>query len=94
MIRLIAQKAVTVTPSDTNYLTDEDGNKIIGSLYVGVSGDLVVLPWLNDDTDSSITTGVAGAKLYKSVPIGFFPVAVKKVFDTGTTATDLIVHPE
>lgn len=92
MIRLIGQEALNVTPSDTNYITDINGNRAIGTLYVGTTGDLVVLPWLHADTNTT-TTGVAGgAVVYKNVPVGFFPIAVKKVFSTGTTASNLVVQ--
>lgn len=90
MIKLIGGKAVPVTPSNTNYITDESGNKAIGTLYVGTSGNLNVLPWYHADTNDATTTGTAGgAVLYTNVPVGFFPIAVKKVFATGTTASGI-----
>ena len=49
-------------------------------LYVGVSGDLNVL--------------TAGGDLvtYVGVPVGFFPVHIKKVLATSTTATNIIAN--
>ena len=47
-------------------------------LYVGSTGDLKVVT-------------IAGQTVtFKSVPVGFFPVQVKKVFSTGSSAGDII----
>jgi hypothetical protein len=89
MIKSIARAAKAVTPSNTAYLTDLRGIQCTGTLYIGVSGDVVVLPAEFDNTDSA-TPANGGAVLYKSVPVGFFPVEVRKVFDTGTTATNIV----
>lgn len=49
-------------------------------VYVGVSGDVAVVPALQD---TSVT--------FKNVPQGtILPVKVKKVLSTGTTATDMV----
>lgn len=90
MIKTIGAKCVSVTKSDTAYITDADGNYAIGTLYIGTTGDLVVLPWEHEDTNSAVTTGVGGAVLFKTVAVGFFPIAVRKVFSTGTTASDFV----
>lgn len=91
MIRTIPARAITVVPSDTLSLKDEDGVDVIGTLYIGVSGDVNCLPWENiAGNPASSSTGVGGAKLFKSVAVGFFPVAVKQVFASGTTATTMI----
>jgi hypothetical protein len=47
-------------------------------LYVGVSGNLKV------DTISGSTV------TFGNVPVGFFPVQVKKVYGTGTDAKEII----
>jgi allophanate hydrolase subunit 2 len=47
-------------------------------LYVGTTGNLKV----DTITGSTVT--------FKNMPVGFFPVQVKKVYLTGTTATDII----
>lgn len=89
MIKSIAQRAVPVTPSDSTFLTAT--NAVIGTLYIGTSGNLNVLPWEHTDSSTAYSTGtVDGAVLYTNVPVGFFPVAVKKVFATGTTASGII----
>ena len=47
-------------------------------LYVGSTGDLKVVT-------------IAGQTVtFKSVPVGFFPVQVKKIFNTGSTAGNII----
>lgn len=89
MIKTIPDTVVQVTPSDTNYITNLNGVRTFGTLYVGTSGNLVVLPAAHADTNSASTTGVGGAVLYSNVPVGFFPVQVKKVFATGTTASNI-----
>ena len=89
MIKSIPRAAKAVTPSDTAYLTDLNGLPCTGSLYIGVSGDVVVLPAAFDDTNTA-TPANGGAVLYKSVPVGFFPIEVRKVFATGTTATNIV----
>ena len=48
-------------------------------LYIGESGDLTVDTITGDEK-----------VLFSSVPIGFFPVQVKKVWGTGTTAKKLV----
>ena len=48
------------------------------ALYVGVSGDVRVRTTGNDNLT------------FKNVPVGFFPVSVEKVFDTGTDAEEII----
>lgn len=89
MLRTIGQKGVQVTPSDTNYITDGT-NKVIGTLYIGVSGDVNVLLAEHADTNNAYTTGTpGGALLFKNFPVGPFPYGVRKVFSTGTTATDI-----
>ena len=47
-------------------------------LYIGGAGDLKV------DTIAGSTVTL------KAVPVGFFPVQVKKIYSTGTVATDII----
>lgn len=69
-----ARHAVAVTPSDTVDLTAPATK----GLYVGVSGAVKVK--LMSGQDATFT----------AVPVGFFPVSVKRVFATGTTATTML----
>jgi hypothetical protein len=74
-----ASKAVAVTPDDNTDLTKPSG--VIGTkyLYVGVSGDVVV-----------VTSGGDTATL-KALSAGVFhPIQVKRVKSTGTTATSIL----
>lgn len=91
MLRTIGQKCAPVTASDTNYITNSEGNKVIGTLWVGTSGDLNVLLAEHEQTNDPSTTGnVNKAVIFTNVPVGPFPYAVQKVFATGTTASGLI----
>ena len=71
-----AGRCVAITPTDTGELTT-----YIGSIYVGVTGNLAVTPMRNT-ADTSV--------VFTNVPVGWFPVSVRKVWATGTTATGLI----
>ncbi len=82
---LSVDSATVLTVSD-NIMTNTDNYSIYRAstedcvLYVGVSGDLNVL--------------TAGGDLvtYVGVPVGFFPVHIKKVLATSTTATNIIAN--
>lgn len=69
-----AKDAVAVTPSDSTNLTEGTCR----SLYIGVTGDVVVL----FDSGNAIT--------FKDVPVGILPVRAKRVNSTNTTATDIV----
>ena len=61
-------------------ITPHDTNEIIPTraLYIGVSGHVKV-------------TTVEGIDLtFSNVPVGILPVRCKKVFSTGTTATNIV----
>jgi hypothetical protein len=74
--RTIPSNAIAVNPSDTNNL-----NKV-STLYVGVGGDLTV-------TLAGMTTGTSVT--YVNIPDGFdFARAVIRVWNTGTTCTNII----
>lgn len=74
------RNAKPVTPSDTVDLP------MIGTLYVGVSGDVAVTL----DGDSTINA-TKPSVVFKDHPVGYLPCIVKRVWATGTTATNLIV---
>lgn len=69
-----ADHADAVTPDDANDLA----NAAIKGLYVGGTGNI------------KVTTVRGDTVTFNSVPVGFFDVAVKRVFSTGTTATNII----
>ena len=71
-----ASRADVVTPNDTGELAI-----YYEALYVGTAGDLTVTPKRNTSD-----TGI----LFQNVPVGWFPVAVRKVWATGTLATDIV----
>jgi hypothetical protein len=50
----------------------------VALLFIGTPGSL------------KVTTAKGTTLTYENVPVGFFPVRVKKVFATGTTAADII----
>lgn len=80
--------ATTTLP--TMVRTDEYVNvRVEGTLFVGVSGDITCLLQGAQDTNST-TVGSNVAQLFKNVPVGPFPYVVKKVFSTGTTATNIL----
>lgn len=56
-----------------------DAAEAFDALYVGVTGDIQV------DTEGGNT-----AILFKSVPVGFFPVSVTKVYTANTTASQIL----
>lgn len=68
-------KSVAVTPSDTDELT----NPGIG-LYIGVTGDIKVV---TKGGDTVTMVGLAAGIWH--------PIQVKKVFSTGTSATDILI---
>lgn len=69
-----ATRASAVTPSDSTDLS-KVANK---GLYVGGTGNI------------SVVTGSGQTVTFLSVPVGFFPVSVKRVLATNTTATNLV----
>ena len=48
------------------------------TLFIGVTGDVKVDGWSG------------GTATYTNVPVGFFPILVKKVYKTGTDATGIV----
>lgn len=74
-----AVDAVPVTPSDTVDLTLDILNvtkKMCRSLLIGTSGNIKVLTVNNQE------------RTFK-VPVGIIPLQVRRVFATGTTASDI-----
>ena len=78
--KLQAGRAALVTPSDTDQIPPLTGETNNGSvLYIGTPGNVRVLTVGGDDV---IFTGVYAGQ--------FFPVQVLQVFDTGTTAGEIV----
>lgn len=72
-IATVYETAAVITPTD---------NTLVGpfaALYVGVAGDITLVP-------RNSTTAV----LFKAVPVGILPFAVQGVNSTGTTATNIL----
>ena len=70
----MASVASAVTPNDSTDLTT-----VAQGIYIGGAGDLKV-----DMADSGTVT-------FSSVPAGvFLPIIVKRIYSTGTTATNII----
>jgi hypothetical protein len=70
------RKVTVVVPSDT-----VDFTSYPSKLYIGVAGDVKCIPVGNDDA-SPVT--------FKSVPVGFLEIQVRRVFATGTAATNIL----
>lgn len=78
--KLQAGRAALVTPSDTDQIPSVSGGTNNGCvLYIGTPGNVRVLTVGGDDV---IFTGVYAGQ--------FFPVQVLQVFDTGTTAGEIV----
>lgn len=71
-------RAAVVTPSDSVV-------QHYGAIYIGVTGDVTVI-MEGDGTNAGVGTPI----LFKAVPVGILPVAVKQVMTTGTTATQMV----
>lgn len=84
-----AREAVAVVPSDTKDLTAAivdggSGAKFYAkALYIGVAGDVkVTLAGDNVEPSSPI--------VFKAVPVGILNVQVRRVWSTGTAATNMV----
>lgn len=79
---------IPITPSDSRDVTNAAGDNARSyakALYIGVSGDLSVIH-AGDQSNTLQGTAV----LYKAVPVGWFPVQVRRVMATNTTATNIV----
>jgi hypothetical protein len=70
-----ARKGVVVTPADATDLT----NGVCRAIYIGVTGDLVVVMPYEDDTVT-----------FTNVPVGIFPIQCRQIYSTGTTASGIV----
>jgi hypothetical protein len=83
-----ARLSIAVTPSDTLDVTNAGGDNApvyASALYIGVSGNLKVIA-AGDNSASGAGTPVT----FNAVPVGWFPVQVRRVFASGTTATNIV----
>lgn len=71
-----ARKVVAVTPHNDNDLA-----QYARCLYVGVAGDVEVIPVGNAD-DAPV--------IFKNHPIGYLPAQVRRVRAAGTTASQIL----
>ena len=76
----VASTGVAVDLSTTDFLVQTNTAPTpSAALYVGVSGDVKV-----DMADSGI--GIT----FKALSVDWHPLAVRKIYKTGTTATDIV----
>lgn len=71
-----ARQARAIVPSDSLNIDPR-----VDAIYVGVSGDIAITP--NDNVADTVV-------IFKAVPVGWFPVKCRRIWATGTTATDLV----
>lgn len=76
-IEAVATKVRSVTKSDSTDLTLNGSAP--RALYIGTTGDVAV-----------IAAGDTAAVTFSSVPVGWFPIAVRKVMSTNTTASNIV----
>ena len=72
-----ARSAATVSPSDSADLVP-----FAKALYIGVAGDVTILPANATDTSQTV--------LFKAHPVGYMPVQCRRVMNTGTAATNIV----
>jgi hypothetical protein len=83
-----ARNNIAVTPSDTRDVTNPSGDNApyyAKALYIGVTGNVAVVA-SGDKSNSGQGTPV----IYVSVPVGWFPIQIRRVMATNTTATNIV----
>lgn len=83
-----ARRGIAVSPSDTADVTNAAGDNApcyAAALYIGGTGDITVVH-AGDNGNALAGTPVT----YKAVPVGWFPVQVRRVMNTNTTATNIV----
>lgn len=71
-----ATSSYAVTPNDTTDLTIS-----VKAIYVGVTGDIKV---------ELVNDAVGDAVVLKAVPVGLLKIRARRIWATGTTATNII----
>ena len=72
-----AEIGIPITPSDASYLP-----QVTSGVYVGQTGDLVVTLKNMKDGESINLKNLAEGSIH--------PISAKKIWSTGTTATDIL----
>ena len=83
-----ARRVIAVTPSDTKDVTNASGDNAsvyAKALWIGVTGDVAIVA-AGDTSNTNQGTAVT----HKAVPVGIFPVQVRRVMSTNTTATNIV----
>lgn len=80
-----ARYAAVITPSDTVAVAIGPASEYAKSLYVGVTGNLTVIT-SGDNSNGGLGTAI----LFSNVPVGWFPLQVRAVMATGTTASGIV----
>lgn len=83
-----ARRALAVTPSDTKDLTNAAGDNAAvyaKCLWIGVTGNIAIVA-AGDQSNTLQGTAVT----VSNVPVGWFPVQVRRVMSTNTTASSIV----
>lgn len=81
-----ARLAVAVTPDDNKDLQNSSGAlSYAKALYIGASGDVQVI-CAGDKSNAGAGTAV----IFKSHPVGYMPVQVRRVMNALTTASSIV----
>ena len=80
-----ARFATAITPSDTSNVSIGPAGCYAKALYIGTGGNLTVIT-AGDNSNGGLGTPV----LFQNVPVGWFPVQVRAVLATGTTASGIV----
>ncbi len=74
------RSAVAVSPSNTVDISV--GGAYAKALYIGVAGNITVLP-VNATDDTAVV-------LFSNHPVGYMPMQVRRVMATGTSASGIV----
>lgn len=76
------RRGFKVTPDDNKDLPSSSGTALYAkALYIGASGDVAVIA-----ADDKVGTVV----IFVAHPIGYLPLQVRRVLNTGTTASSIV----
>jgi hypothetical protein len=80
-----ARYATAITPSDAVNVAIGPAACYAKSLFIGVAGNLNIIA-AGDNSNNGLGTAV----LFSNVPVGWFPVMVRAVLATLTTASSIV----